>query len=148
MLQYINSHGIKVDQVSLILWALVQGAVVSCESFPSSMEVISHHIDKVQVSVKKQKKTRLHKSTEVSMTYFHLSALPVYKCHDSVSSYLLGNLCNLIPIINCPFASWYSSAQHQSGSASSFGLSLIGLNSFLQRKTLINIDEWINIELI
>lgn len=43
------SYNVEVDAIATILGATVQWAVVSSDSVPGSVEVIGHHIDKVQI---------------------------------------------------------------------------------------------------
>lgn len=43
-----SAYSVKVDEISLIMGATVQGAVVSSECLPCSVEVISHYIDEVK----------------------------------------------------------------------------------------------------
>lgn len=44
-----GSYSIEVDEISSVEGATEQRAVVSSESLPSSMEVIGHHVDEVQL---------------------------------------------------------------------------------------------------
>ena len=45
----ILTYSVEIDEFTLVLGATVQRAVVSSDLFPSSMEVIGHHINKVQI---------------------------------------------------------------------------------------------------
>lgn len=49
-----GSYSVEVDQIAAVVGATVQWAVVSSESLPSSVEVIGHHIDKVQIPRRSQ----------------------------------------------------------------------------------------------
>ena len=40
---------VEVDEVTLVLGATVQGAVMASELLPGSMEVIGHDVDEVQL---------------------------------------------------------------------------------------------------
>lgn len=44
------TYGVEVDVVTSVVRATEQRTVVSSELLPSSMEVIGHHIDEVQIS--------------------------------------------------------------------------------------------------
>lgn len=46
--QHQFSYNVEVDKVSRVKGSSIQGAVVSSELLPSSMEVIGHHIDEIQ----------------------------------------------------------------------------------------------------
>lgn len=54
-----GSHSVEVDQITAVVGATVQGAVVPSESFPSSVEVIGHHIDEVQIPRRSQETLRM-----------------------------------------------------------------------------------------
>ena len=41
-------YSVEVDKLSLVMSTAIQGAVVSSESLPSSVEVVGHHVDEVQ----------------------------------------------------------------------------------------------------
>lgn len=44
------SYSVEVNKISKVLGSLKERAVVSCEALPSSMEVISHHVDEVKIA--------------------------------------------------------------------------------------------------
>lgn len=45
----VATYGVKVNEVTKVLRSAVQGAVVPRNSLPSSVEIIRHHVDEVQI---------------------------------------------------------------------------------------------------
>ena len=45
----LNTYSVEVDEVTLVLGATVQGAVMASELLPGSMEIIGHDVDEVQL---------------------------------------------------------------------------------------------------
>lgn len=97
------------------MWSTVQRAIVSGEAFPSSMEVIGHHVDKIQLPVG-------GKSL--------LKALNDIASEEGLAC-SLGNLSYLISCVDGSFPSRHCSSQHQLRFSSCCSLSCIGLNQFL-----------------
>lgn len=50
-----GSYSVEVDKITTVVGATAQWAVVSSEWLPSSVEVIGHHIDKVQIPRRSQR---------------------------------------------------------------------------------------------
>lgn len=62
-----GSYSVEVDQITAVMGATVQGAVVSSGSLPSSVEVIGHHIDEVQIPRRSQGTLRM-KNYEIKLS--------------------------------------------------------------------------------
>lgn len=45
-----HSYSVEVNKISKVFRSRIEGAVVSCEALPSSMEIIGHHIDEVKIA--------------------------------------------------------------------------------------------------
>lgn len=95
------TYSVEVDQVTGVMWATVQRAVVSSEALPGSMEVIGHHIDEVQFPGEKNCKSILQTSVR-----------PLEFISHEMAALSLSNLSNLISSIDRSLASRHCSSQH------------------------------------
>lgn len=96
-----STYCVEVDQLTKILGATEQRAVVSSELLPGSMEVIGHYIDEVQFPGDREKEKVFLKTFEKLPLFFQ----ELFQGADS-----LCNLSNLISSINGSFSSSHCSS--------------------------------------
>ena len=113
------TYCVELSSFSCLMRPLVQRALMCYFALRTSMKVIGHKIDEVQVP-ENLKKGPINFATQNS-----LSRRNIFKENKG---FILRDLCYFISTINCIFPSSYSSSKHQSGTACGCGLCFISLH--------------------